>query len=55
MIFLKNKDLIECPHKTLNFRLIFDFIKNRVKISLCESKICFKPIISNDLFLTKLL
>ena len=45
MIFLKNKDLIGSPHKTLNLRVIFDFIKNRVKISLCESKICFKPII----------
>jgi len=38
MIFLKNKVLIGSPHKTSNMRNLFDFIKNRVKMSLCVSK-----------------
>ena len=38
MIFLNNKDLIGSPNKTSNKENLFDFIKNRVKISLCVSK-----------------
>ena len=42
MIFLNNKDLLNkkdligSPNKTLNKENLFDFVKNRVKISLCE-------------------
>ena len=44
MIFLKDKDLIASPHKTTNKRHLFDFIKNRAKISLCVSgKFVLKP------------
>ena len=44
MIFLNNKDLIGSPNKTSNKENLFDFIKNRVKISLCVSeKFVFKP------------
>ena len=44
MIFLNTKDLIACPHKTSNKENLFDFIKNRVKISLCVSeKFVLKP------------
>ncbi len=35
MIFLNNKVLIGSPHKTSNTRNLFDFIENRVNISLC--------------------
>ena len=38
MIFLNNKDLIGSPHKTSNKRNLFDFIENRVKMSLCVSE-----------------
>ena len=41
MIFLKNTDLIGSPHKTSNKENLFDFIKNRVKISLCVSENLF--------------
>ena len=45
MIFLKNKDLIGIPNKTTNKENLFDFIKNRVKISLCGSeKFVLKPL-----------
>ena len=44
MIFLNNKDLIGNSNKTSNKENLFDFIKNRVKISLCVSeKFVFKP------------
>ena len=44
MILLNNEDLIGCPHKTSNKINLFDFIKNRVKISLCVSeKFVLKP------------
>ena len=44
MIFLNNKDLIGSPNKTSNKENLFDFIKNRVKISLCVSeKFVLKP------------
>ena len=44
MSFLKNKVLIGTPHKTSNKVHLFDFIKNRVKISLCVSeKFVLKP------------
>jgi len=58
MIFLNNKDLLNkkdligSPNKTLNKENLFDFVKNRVKISLCEWKICFKTIIWSNVFLT---
>ena len=46
MIFQNNEDLIGIPNKTSNKENLFDFIKNRVKISLCVSKkICFKTIL----------
>ena len=35
MIFLNNNDLTGSPNKTSNKENLFDFIKNRVKISLC--------------------
>ena len=38
MIFLKNKVLIGSQHKMANIRNLFDFIKNRVKMSLCVNK-----------------
>ena len=38
LIFLNNKDLTGSPHKTSNKENLFDFIKNRVKISLCVSE-----------------
>ena len=38
MIFFKNKDLIGSPQKTSIMRNLFDFIKNRVNISLCVSE-----------------
>ena len=45
MIFFKNKDLIGSPHKTSINRVLFDFMKNRVKISLCVSeKFVLKPL-----------
>ena len=44
MTFLNNKDLIGSPNKTSNQENLFDFIKNRVKISLCVSaKFVLKP------------
>ena len=44
MIFLNNKDLIGSPNKTSNKENLFDFIKNRVMISLCVSeKFVLKP------------
>ena len=44
MIFLNNKDLIGSPNKTSNKENLFDFIKNRVKINVCESeKFVLKP------------
>ena len=44
MIVLKNKDLIGSPHKTSNNGNLFDFMKNRVNISLCVSeKFVLKP------------
>ena len=44
MIFLNNKDLIGSPNKTSNKENLFDFIKNRVKISLCvNGKFVLKP------------
>ena len=44
MIFLKNKVLIGSPHKTTNKTNLFDFMKNRVNISLCVSeKFVLKP------------
>ena len=44
MIFFNNKDLIGSPNKTSNKENLFDFIKNRVKISLCVSeKFVLKP------------
>ena len=44
MIFLNNKDLIGSPNKTSNKENLFDFIKNRVNISLCVSeKFVLKP------------
>ena len=41
MIFLNNKDLIGSPNKTAIKENLFDFIKNRVKMSLCVSKNLF--------------
>ncbi len=38
MIYLNNEDLTGSPHKILNFRYLFDFIKNRVNICVCVSK-----------------
>ena len=52
MNFLNNKDLIGSPNKISNKENLFDFIKNRVKINVCEWKICFKTIICCDVFLT---
>ena len=44
MIIFKNRDLIGSPNKTSNKENLFDFIKNRVKISLCVSeKFVLKP------------
>jgi len=44
VIFLNKKDLIGSPDKTSNKGDLFDFIKNRVKISLCVSeKFVLKP------------
>ena len=44
MIFLNNKDLIGSPHKTSFNPVLFDFIKNRVKISVCVcEKFVLKP------------
>ena len=43
MIFLENKDLTGCPHKTSNRATLFDFIEKRVNISLCERKFVFNP------------
>ena len=44
MIFFKNEILIGSPNKILNSENLFDFIKNRVKISLCVSeKFVLKP------------
>ena len=34
---MNNEDLTASPHITLNDVDLFDFIKNRVKISLCVS------------------
>ena len=52
MIFFKNKDLIGSPHKTSKKGNLFDFIKNRVNMGVCEWEICFKTIITSDVFLT---
>ncbi len=49
---MNNEDLTSSPHKTSINRDLFDFIKNRVNIGLCVSEICFKTIISSDVFLT---
>ena len=38
MIFLNKKDLTGSPHKTSNKENLFDFIKNRVNISLSPIK-----------------
>ena len=46
------EDLTASPHITSIDRDLFDFIKNRVKIGLCVSEICFKTIISSGVFLT---
>ena len=44
MNFLNNEDLIVGPNKTSNKENLFDFIKNRVKMSLCVSgKFVLKP------------
>ena len=44
MIFLNNKDLIGTLHKISNNGNLFDFIKNRVKMSLCgREKFVLKP------------
>ena len=44
MIFIINKDLIGSPNKTSNKENLFDFIKNRVKISVCViKKFVLKP------------
>ena len=44
MIFINIKDIIQIPNKTSNKENLFDFIKNRVKISLCVSeKFVLKP------------
>ncbi len=44
MILFKNKVLIGSPHKTSNKSNLFDFMKNRVNISLCVSeKFVLKP------------
>ena len=44
MIFLNNKDLIGSPNKISNKEILFDFIKNRVKINVCVSeKFVLKP------------
>ena len=44
MSFLNNKGLIGSPHKASNKEKLFDFIKIRVKISLCVSeKFVLKP------------
>ena len=58
MIFLNNKKLIGTPNKTSNKEHLFDFIKNRVKISLCVSENLFlnhhlKWCISNWLIMNK--
>ncbi len=38
---MKKDDLIASPHKTSIDTDLFDFIKNRVKISLCVSENLF--------------
>ena len=43
MIFIKIKDLIGSPHKTLISGNLFDFIKKRENMNLCESKTLLKP------------
>ena len=54
MIFLNNKDLIGSPNKTSNTENLFDFIKNRVKMSLCVSeKFVLNWCISNRLTMNK--
>ena len=49
---MKKEVLTVSPHITSIDIDLFDFIKNRVKIGLCVSEICFKTIISIDVFLT---
>ena len=44
MISIMNKQLIGSPHKTLNKRNLFDFIKKRENMNLCGSeKSVLKP------------
>ena len=38
MLLMTNKELIGSPHKTLIKGNLFDFIKKRENINLCESK-----------------
>ena len=38
MVFVKSKELIGSPHKTLIMGYLFDFIKKRENINLCGSK-----------------
>ena len=37
MISRTKKKLIECPHKALKFRNLFDFTRNRENMNLCHS------------------
>ena len=38
MVFVKSKELIGSPHKTLIKGNLFDFIKKRENMSLCGSE-----------------
>ena len=45
MVYLKSKELIGSPNKTLIRGNLFDFIKKRENMNLCGSeKICIKTI-----------
>ena len=45
MVFVKSKELIGSPHKTLIKGNLFDFIKKRENMNLCGSeKSVLKPL-----------
>ena len=46
MVSILNKELIGSPHKTLTKGNLFDFIKKRENMNLCENeKSVFKPFL----------
>ena len=38
MVLVKNKELIASPHKSLRIGYLFDFLKKRENMNLCEIK-----------------